>query len=719
MLERRPTRVAFDFETHPFQAGDIVPKIVCASVAWYENGKVEGRVVGNGDPPEGGRVAPLAALAELLSNPDIEIVLHGGCFDLACAMTQDETLIRPIYEAVESGRIRDTLIREKFLDVAEHGSTEFRILSDGTQTRIHGYAQAILEKNYGFDPEGKRQEVKNDDEDDGIRLSYKGLDGLPASAYAPEMYEYALTDAIRCLGIADAQDERAKGLIERGDLSADPFQTEPLRVATALNLYIGSAWGLTIDTARHDKVEAEVRSKIHPSKLPLLYSSGIIRPATVGALGARGQPVKDKKESKNLKVLGAIVEQVAALHQIEIPRTSRGPSMASDTIGRLAQFSPVLQEFELRESHMKMLTTDLPRMRAPRVHPRWDVVKKTGRVSSSAAKSYPSMGVQNPHPDARQLVVPSAPNRALFSVDFSSIELVTLAQRLLEVVGWSNLADIINRGVDPHGYLGSALCASLDTGFSEMLAASGLTDMEGVSAAFFALKKATCPEHKQAIQGCPGCAAAAARVALFEKFRKFAKPTGLGFPGGLGPETFVTYARSTFGVVTSVEQASQFREIWRGLYPEMRPYFNFIQRGLTDAAHPGLLAYWSPLGMYRSGCTFTEAANGFGLQTPAAEGGTLAFHQISRESYDESLGSVLFGGTFPLAFIHDEVFGEVVLDGLEHERILRIQAIMVESMSRITPRVRVKTEAVLMDRWSKAAKPTYSPDGRIAVWRHP
>lgn len=717
LLSRRPKRYSYDVETFEFGAGNLVPKIVCASIAGGGPGDVSALLVASGDEPVRGLPAPAGAFLEALDDPEVEIVLQNGAFDLACLVTAHESMIVPVFEAVEAGRIRDTLLREKLLNIAEDGDTKFRYAeSAGKNVRIR-YDLASIERRYGIGGD-RRVEVKDDDADDAVRKNFGGLDGLPASAYPPDMAGYSLDDATGTLLVSYAQDERAARLMAEGRAGHDLFTTEPLHVAAALALYLASATGVRIDVDRHDAVDAAIREKITPSRLSLLYGSGIIRPAQIGVIGTRGRPLADKPESRDMARLRALVEQAGAAAGIELPRTPTGAiATDSDTIERVAPHSPILTEYAERESHMKMLTTDLPRMNHPLVHPTFDVLKNTGRTSSSGSKHYPSMNVQNPHPDARQMVIPRDGN-LLFSVDYSSIELVTLAQQLFSVFGQSTLRDIINSGVDPHAYLGSSLCNALQQDFADACTVAGLKDPMGVFNAFVALRKSQCPTHAgEYADACSVCAIAHEKRRMFDHYRKFAKPTGLGYPGGLGPETFITYARSTFGVVVDLATATTLRQLWHFAFPEMQPYLRqFIGTTLRDPFHPGCYAYTSPNGMVRSACSFPAAANGFGLQTPASEGGKLAFYRLTRECYDESVGSIVFGAVLPLAFIHDEIFGEVRDDEKTHERILRVSEVMVESMKTICPDVAVKTEACLMERWTKEAKPVYE-NGRLSTWR--
>jgi len=89
---------------------------------------------------------------------------------------------------------------------------------------------------------------------------------------------------------------------------------------------------------------------------------------------------------------------------------------------------------------------------------------------------------------------------------------------------------------------------------------------------------------------------------------------------------------------------------------------------------------------------------------PSASGATEAQYLISREAACYK-NSPLHEKVFPLNFIHDEVFGEVVADPKQAtEAMDRMIQIMVEEMEKMTPDVKAAAEAALMERWSKEAK---------------
>ena len=88
----------------------------------------------------------------------------------------------------------------------------------------------------------------------------------------------------------------------------------------------------------------------------------------------------------------------------------------------------------------KLVTTELPRMRAGRVHPRYRILVETGRTSSHGNKktdknpAYPAVNIQQIDPRVRPAYVPS-PGHVLCAIDYSFIELVSAAQKCIDLFG--------------------------------------------------------------------------------------------------------------------------------------------------------------------------------------------------------------------------------------------------------------------------------------------
>jgi DNA polymerase I-like protein with 3'-5' exonuclease and polymerase domains len=524
--------------------------------------------------------------------------------------------------------------------------------------------------------------------DDAWRTNYALLEDLPLSDWPQEAIDYALNDAVYTLDIWKIQEERRHEII--AEYGHDPFEVLGFRVRLDFCLHLMSQHGFAIDKERVEQIQAMLDEELSADKMVAMTQAGVLIPACPGR-PFKNNPnkfTKPKAESISKTTLQEIVKHVCESNGIEVRETDKGSiSTAGDFMEEISHLSPVLGEYVHRQKLQKLVTTELPRMKfedeiADVVHPMYDCLKATGRTSSYGSKLVPSLNCQNVDPRVRPCYVPR-PGTYLFSIDYSQMELGTLAQTNLRLFGYSVMAEKINEGADLHAYLGAQIMAAVDGTNSEH-------DADTRYEAFLEMKESD-PDK-------------------FKHFRKLAKPTGLGYPGGLGPATFITYAKATYGEVIDLETAETLREVWFETFPEMREYFNHINRELIDPWNSEKYAYTTPMGMRRAGADYCAAANGLGLQSPSAEGATKGVCRVVRFCWDGRFNPHVR----PIAFVHDELIGEVTIG---KERMLYdVANIMVEAMREITPDVRVKAEPVLMLAWDKNAEPVFDGEGNLIPW---
>lgn len=670
---------ALDTETFPISVDAVSPKVVCASWARGRGSSV----VGNGDSDLEGLLR-----AQLQG----ELVLHNGSYDLVCIAKTYPDLLPLIYKALQERRIHDTLIREVMWYLAYSGNPEYR-----AGAKI-GYSLAeIAKRRTGRVLAGKEG-------DDVWRTRYNELDGMPARDYPKEAYEYARLDAVATLEIYE--DQQQHPLYSPEEL----YAAEWLTVWAAFELRMSTTHGLKVDADKVRELEEFYAAKLVPSALPLLYEQGIIRPAQPPRPHSRGArshvegcrkkgcecPVKmtaPKPESLNKKAVQDLV--VSLWSQLGRPPllTETGQiATGKEVRATLLGLDDTFDQYDERCKYSKLVTSYFPAFRWPpgsdtyaeTMHPGYKPLKTTGRVSSSGNRKgdknalYPSVNVQQADPRVRPIYV-AREGFAFVSCDYSSVDLVSFAQTLLDIYGSSQLADQINRGENPHTALGRILCnADKGTNYSYQEFESSEED--------------------------------------YAYYRKFAKPIGLGFPGGLGAATMVSFAAG-YGVRMSEEEAKDFRELWYETYPNARRYLKewVGEQVYGDHAEYDREAreYRTPLGMIRRGCTHTQCANGRGLQSPAAEGMKLAMCVVGQSCNDPSQGNVLYGSKI-VANMHDELLVEVPLRKL-HECAMEISSLMVDAMGYLIKDVKVEAEPCAMLRWDKSAKPVYE-NGRLVIW---
>ncbi len=160
------------------------------------------------------------------------------------------------------------------------------------------------------------------------------------------------------------------------------------------------------------------------------------------------------------------------------------------------------------------------------IHPQYRTLVRTGRTSANGPNIQ-----QAPRDGWYRSLFVARPGYRLTAVDYSFIELRTLAQDMEYRYGHSTLADVIRSGVDPH-----VNTAALSLGM-------GLED-------FQALKK-TDPVR-------------------FKTARQAAKAVNFGIPGGLGKFKLRAYAKKNYGVDMTLEEASDLRQtLITKVYPEL------------------------------------------------------------------------------------------------------------------------------------------------------
>jgi DNA polymerase I-like protein with 3'-5' exonuclease and polymerase domains len=278
-------------------------------------------------------------------------------------------------------------------------------------------------------------------------------------------------------------------------------------------------------------------------------------------------------------------------------------------------------------------------------------------------------------------------------VDYSGLELCTLAQVCLDVLGRSEMAEALRRGEDLHLALGADM---LGISYEEAKSRSKTGDQE------------------------------------IKFYRQQAKPANFGFPGGMGPESFREYSE-VYGITLTSFQAQELKDAWFRKWPEMRDYFRWITR-LTEQTDP-TTGNTRPIaqirsGRLRGGATYCAACNGF-FQGLAADGAKEALWLVARECYlerpwakvpDPVSGKThnertpLFGCR-PSLFIHDEIGLEIPYpaggEAAASASVERLSAVMVAAMKRWVPDVPIKAEPVMVRRWFKGAEVVRREDGVI------
>ncbi len=662
--------IAFDTETELIRPGLHAPPLVC--VTWADTSAPhDSQIIDWRDA--------LAWTRDLLASGET-IVGHNLAYDMgvlaAHALSEGVDLNAEIYEAYESERCTDTMIRQWLADI---GRGKFRGFFKGP---------AWIQLNYDLDDVSRRHGWKAD-KLDPWRLHYGLLREVPLSQW----------DTFETVVLATYDEDRKfkKGMPEPGSdivLHGSDAKLYALNDATATalayagqaeryepellvneyfqaykfcTLNLGSTWGLRTSAAGVESLEQGAREHLADLR-ELLAAHGLVR-----ADGTR--------DTKNAK---AAMIAACAEAEIELRRTKSG-DVCLDSDACNATGDPLLEAYAEFSGYLKVLSNDVKAWKKGihmPIHCRFGMAE-TGRVTASKPN------VQNPRRLAgvRECVVPRA-NRVYASADYAGLELRTFAQSCLALVGQSEMAKVLNAGQDVHLAMAATI---LGISYEEAHANKKRKDVDNG--------------------------------------RQTSKVANFGFPGGLGAEKLCLFARKSYKVDLSIPEAKQLKKDWLAAWPEARLYFDYVNR-LQKSGRPIEHLF---TGRLRGGATYTAACNSF-FQGLGSDATGAAWCLVSKHCYTRQPCAACDGaasgcawcrpchgpGISPLYgsrlvnYIHDEFILECCEDW-GHEIAHELERLMVRGAQPYLPDLNVSAEPQLMAYWSKAADAVWK-DGRLVVW---
>jgi len=616
--------VFFDTETGLIRPGVLAPPLVCVQLA-LDDGEVVIAVEG---------VDPVHDVCRAILQEEM-IVGHNVAYDLLVIGRQYPDLFPDIFRAYRESRVSDTIVREKLIRIAR---------GDMWRLRNAGWSLETLVKRYGG--------VK--DSRDPWRLRYMELLGIPANRWPFEAYLYAIHDveATRQVYLAQSQDY------------VSPDEARQVRAAWTMHLI--SAAGVHTDLGAIVAFEEAERELYERDKWTLVCA-GLV----------------DSAGKRNVKVAQQKMKEVMEADGRSVKLTGKG-GVSLDEEACNESGSELLQAYQRYGSRKNLLTriqglkfgvTEL-------INPRFDSLVETGRTScTKGSKGGPTHGyqIQNMRREVgeRECFIPD-PGNIILACDYDTMELRTLAQVCVWVVGWSRLAEAIREGLDPHLAL-AATILGMDYKTAEQIYHDLSHSM-----------------HARVVE-----------------VRQVSKVANFGFPGGMVARTFRSYAKG-FGIDLTEDEAERLYDGWHEQWREMASYFEYI-RSLTavESVRKDRLVQVRSIEQLaskriRSNITYTITCNGFfqGLAADAAKDAGFVLVQACE------LGELQ--GWRCWNFVHDEY----ILQGPEHDgdRAAKVvQRIMTDQAQAWLPDVPVSCTPVLMRRWSKKASPVYV-DGKLVPW---
>lgn len=736
-----PLLIGLDTETHLIAAGDIIPRMVCVTMDWAQPGQLSpttniadtfaSSIASNADLGPEGALATMLATWQAAYQERAHIIIQNAAFDLTVIMRycmdvisgaqnsligdgdqQAKDLYRLIWDVLDQGLdnemagrphfVHDTMIRSKLWILSTSG-----ILDRKGSSEVSSSLAALVMGHFGVDisagkystgPGGRIFDSKGVDitdtpaAGDSWRLRYSELDGRPSAQWPAPAVKYAIDDATWARKVFVSQDSKRQPT-GYGSMNSESLQ---VYADTALRLY--SAPGFCIDQAQVAKVRATVDERLAQTN-GALRLNGILRP----------------NDTVNTAILhDRIKEAWKGLGQYPHLTPSGGVCADGEVLETLAPVDPIIRLYQLRAEVMKIQTSFLPNMGGTKVYTNYDILKETGRTSSYGSSDrskrkplYDAVNIQQIPKGlgARQCFLPP-PGYVLFSGDYGAQELCSVAQVTYDLLGHSVHRDRINAGYDLHTYLGSALSMVLDP--------EAVEHANGIEDAYKILNR----DRTLRVDEADLSVEMQQRIGIKKRaagWRNFAKPTGLGYPGGLGPATMCTMAKGDYGLDITEDQARTFRDIWHSTYPEMRQAFAWVNRQ-KDTSQPDVDAYCyetSGFGRFRAGASYCATANGKLMQSLSSDASKRSVCWLARALSDglppESPYSLL-SDCIPMAFIHDENLLAMPLDLLTTERSWLACELMIQACQIHMPDVKLTVKPTIMHRWNKNAEDKWKPD---------
>jgi hypothetical protein len=677
-------------------------------------------------------IHPNAVAAFLEAHQDRHLVFHNAAFDFWVLVahvrrngpTGSESLL---WKMADSNQLHDTMMLDELV----------RLAVDGTTPIPRNLAQVAL----------AWAGIADLNKEDPFRTRYGEIIDKPWSSVESGFFEYAAKDPIATILAYRELKVRATELT----LSVSAFTWSdcvnrfgPLSEATQVKGAIGLAQigrtGMFFNrqTLKNKDRKLAVALRWSARKLSRMpETEGLFKRDKAGAISYTKTGLPSMKEKRLQEILGAVVQSNVGRGLPAVPLTGEGLLSTSEAV-----WVPYREHSKFVEAWLALLGsakmrqfTQMPE--GERICPTYSVLKRTGRTSCAA----PNLQ-QLPRAGGFRECFTAPPEHFLFTIDYSYIELVTLAAICLRWYGKSQLAEVIRRGIDPHCYT-AALITGMPLG------------------EFMALKVSD-PEN-------------------FKDRRQKAKALNFGLPGGLGAARLRDYARDNYGVTLTEDEAENWRkkvveevypelskylgdrtfstlaarlkcspnELWTALYgggerpgwlpivvrrvlageskKDGSPYnarlqdqiWNGLVQCCRDSQYYDLLLTRkvgtklsllcdddaiTPTGRIRAGVAYTECRN-TPFQGLAADGAKLACFNL------------LLAGYRVVGFVHDEFIVELRADADHASEARRIESLVVGAMSSVIDGLLpVQAEYALSTCWSKKAKTVFDAGKRLLPW---
>lgn len=348
---------------------------------------------------------------------DSLIVGHNVAFDMVTICAEWPDLMPLVFEAYETDRVTDTMLRERLVDIAQGTFIEGQDYSlEGVARRRCGIALTKGEWQLRFG-----------------ELKPYAIEQWPEPAR-----HYVFSDVVATYGVYLEQERDAHWLLD---------QYRQTRYAFVFELM--SAWGLHTDpdaVARYRNMLETKFAKLAEE----MIANGLMRQQSTR------KKATGLIETKLVRTMAKVKERVEQAYKKRGKKPPLTPGKQVCTDADTCEYSgdEVLKHYADLSSTGTMLSTYVPLLERGAhtpLHPHFTTLLATGRTSSSP-------NVQNlpTEEGVRECFVPR-PGYVYIVSDYAGIELRTWAQICFSLFGESKLREALNAGIDPHTQLASLI----------------------------------------------------------------------------------------------------------------------------------------------------------------------------------------------------------------------------------------------------------------------
>jgi DNA polymerase I-like protein with 3'-5' exonuclease and polymerase domains len=609
------------------------------------------------------------------------------------------------------------------------------------------------------------------DKEDPHRERFGELIGQNWDTAEAGFFTYAAKDTVATSLVYPLVRKRARQAIEAlgtvVDVRADARErfgllTEAVQVKKAIALAQIERTGIAVDLDAVRRLQAELREEVLQTSAQAQAIAPVYKLDAQGAFILSG---KTKAPAVNDATLRGTLEKIRQKLEQEMDvslnmrQTTRGITASVKEWQEHAHLHPFLATW-IRAKELSKLLGMLGPLRGQEdqgqeglrdVRPRYTAMVRTGRTSCSSPNVQ-----QIPRDSAFRELFQARPGHFLLATDYSFIELRTLAAVTSLRYGRSAMAEVIKQGVDPHAHTAAMMLGVPLEEFAKWKNSDEVLE-------------STLPDGK---------VIAVRKKDRYAEGRQGAKAINFGVPGGLGVASLVSYARSTYKVELSDEEARLQRErLIKEVYPELSLYLaEDAQALLARNLRTGVEAVGADLGDVHLSCvrkiltgnprrvdgqpyqtTFVQrvwaslarlnrnpklqerlqekqaseelarAVCQGGVFTPSGRlRGTVGYSQARNTPFQglaaDGAGLALFElvrqGFHVVAFVHDEVLVELPDEGgyVSEAQVRRVEEILCRAMEQVLGDIPAACESALSVRWSKKAK-LIVESGKVRPWR--